>query len=289
MATIKDLYHPDWDEMVENWINHIPHGDILGSSPNAKNLVEQVASTKISEFLPDKSLIDIVPGLRERTLKDALILRTKALYHFHASKSLNEIGHSTFTLISMYDACFFSAKSLVYLFGLRDFSRDSKIYLQIFRKEKQKKSHSIVDGHYIYVLEDRLTHNMVWQLFPRLSNTIKGKNPNVITLKSFSRRRFDQFSRERNRYSYESSSWSREDNLMSSDLIYQQTYLENRKYDTSHGIEYAEYYDEYYRTAHIIINIIDEFLSEMAKKAPAINKYLDISPPLPKLKNQVFL
>ncbi|MEW9274900.1 hypothetical protein [Gluconobacter oxydans] len=282
--------------MMSNWLNHIPQ-DLLSDSPSTEKLITLIATPNISTFLKDKIAFDFVPGIRERAFQDALILRTKAIYHFHASKSLNESGHSTFTAISMYDSCFFSAKSLIYLLGLTDIGRNSCAYVELFHKTEQPKRNKRSPKIYIrppeihkcYILEERMTHNMLWKIFSRMTSTLRGDHKNVVLLKKLSLKHYEQFSKERNKYSYDSAYWSRDNDIINSDLIHPQSYIRNIEYYSNNGRDYAEYIDKYYRTANLIINVIDDFLGELSKKSPNISEYFTISPPLKRLVNTSFL
>jgi hypothetical protein len=281
MATIKDLPKPVWTALQDGWLAHIPQ-DLVGNSPNVEKLLRL---NNVVE-LGDKVEVDLVPGIRERTFSDALLLRQKSIYCFNASRQLSNSGFSTLTALTMYDASFFSAKSFVYLLGIRDASRSSKAYLSLFHSYKLKKVE--FDGHYSVKLPERMTHDSLWNVFTRLINTFTCDDTTVFPVKNLRGNDYTSFSRERNFVAYEPAGWSRHSTPEPSDLFYAQTYLDNHKYYEDHGATEAEYVDKYYRTAHTLINFIDMFLSAIGKFAPSVAMHLQQHPGLYPVRNMRF-
>lgn len=271
MGTVKDIPHPNWDELQQDWLEHIPPS--LFAPAVAVDELIRLSRTEIA----DKRDIPLISGVRERSLWDAVYLRDKALYCFGASKSLNHSGHSTLTAISMYDASFFAVKSLVYLLGIRDISRNSNVYLYNFKKE-YKKGRVAFNGHYSITLNSRMTHDILWTILPRIISTIKGYSEPAEKLKTLRHNDYKNFSRERNRLIYECASWSRDGEKTIGDLLSNTTYLSNVEYFNTCGDVRAEYVDKYYRTAHTCLNFIDDFLTGLGKYAPEIKEYLDNHP-----------
>jgi hypothetical protein len=281
VGTVKDIPHPNWDTLQDLWLNHIP-GGLIPPTASVESLLKLSASEP-----KDKSELDLVAGVRERTFGDAIFLRDKALYCYSASAALNSAGYSTWTLLSMYDACFFSAKAFIYLLGFRDVGRSSKLYLNIFHNYKQRKS-SNFDGHYSLHLQERLTHDSLWGVFVRLVDTLKGEADAVTVVKQLRKNDYSQFTRERNKLVYESDSWSRMSLIDQSDLQRRLSYTLNVGFMQSSGNIEAEYTDKYYRTAHTLINVIDDILGGLSVYAPAVRGYLDERPGLEKVSRTAF-
>ncbi|RYZ82990.1 MAG: hypothetical protein EOP04_20845 [Proteobacteria bacterium] len=281
MGEIKDIPHPNWDRLKDDWLAHIP-ANLIPPSATAEELI-RLSGNQLS----DKKELDLVSGLRERTFGDVLFLRDKALYCFRISTSLNNCGHSTWTALSMYDACFFSTKSLVYLLGFRDCSTSSKMYCQLF-SSTFKKNVKVFDGHYAISLKERLTHDSLWKIFIRLVNTIKGQSPIVAQLKSLKRNDYDSFTRDRNKLIYGSETWSRIDEIHYSDLFYDVSYIDNRAFINDSGITEAEYVDKYYRSAQTIINIVDGLLSDIGGFAPGVADHIAARPGLAPVSSVAF-
>lgn len=282
MGNLKDIPHPNWDTLQEYWLNHIPSGLTASSAP-----VDEIL--RLSAIKPeDKQEIGLVDGVRERTFSDAIFLRDKALYCYNASSALNFSGYSTWTLLSMYDSCFFAAKSLIYLLGFRDVGRNSSYYMSLFHLYATKGSKKASDGHYTIRLNERLSHDSLWSVFERLIGTLRGDGEGVAFAKLLKKNNYDSFSRDRNYLVYESNSWSRFDDLSTSDLSYPVSYCANVRFLGSAGKDNAEYTDKYYRTAHTVINIVDSILSGLGTYAPEVRSYLEFAPGLPAVAHSKF-
>jgi uncharacterized protein (UPF0332 family) len=280
MANIKDLPKPNWDLLQDGWLAHIPLS-LVGHSANVETLL------KLANIDPDDKVeLDLVPGIRERTLSDVLVLRQKGLNCFEASQQLLNGGYSTLTALTMYDASFFCAKALIYLLGIRDTGRSSKSYLSLFYSYKIKRI--VYDGHYSVKLAERLTHDSLWNIFVRAINTIGGSTPVINLVKTLRNNDYASFSRERNHLAYEAVGWSRSADPVSSDLFNSLSYVDNHSYFKSLGMVEAEYVDKYYRTAHTLLGIIDGLLLTIGNFAPAITNHLTAYPGPPSVKSVSF-
>jgi hypothetical protein len=269
MANIKDIPHPIWEEIRDGWLSHIP----VGLSPSSTS-VEQLIQLSGQDLKgKDKTEISVVDGLAEKTFCDALFLRHKANYCFRISETLNKSGHPTWTALSMYDACYFAAKALVYLLGLRDVGGASKAYIHLFNFEVKKKRR-IQSGQLCLNLGKRLEHENLWSIFSRLLDTIKGDGAGIELIKRLKKNDFDKFSSERNRLIYQCGTWSRDENYEGSDLFYDVSYISNVNYFVTSGECNAEYHDKYYRTAHATLNVIDALLKDIGALAPAVADHL---------------
>jgi hypothetical protein len=277
MSVIKQLTHPSWDQRRDDWLSCIPSG-LNSPTLDAEKLIHisQVIppNTKLKDL--NNEQINLVPDLRERTFSDALFLRNKSLHCFQTAKKLLLDGYSTWSAITMYEASFFAAKSFIYLMGLRDVSRSVGIYFEIFYRPS-KRSTRTFDGHLAFNLGSRMTHDILWNIVPRLVRTIKGSVPQNL-IKELRSNNFTQFTKERNSLFYDCQTWSRSEDFFESDLISPISYLDNYSFFKSDGASAAEYIDKYYRTAQSFLNIIDIFLSEIGTYAPTVSEYLSQNP-----------
>lgn len=281
MGDLKDIPHPNWDAMVDHWLGHIP-ANLIPPSVNVEELVRLSGNQ-----LTDKQQLDLIGGVRERTFGDIVFLRDKALYCYRICGTLNDGGHSTWTALAMYDACFFAAKALIFLLGFRDVGASSKAYLSVFQQEFKKKT-KIFDGHFVVFLKDRLTHESLWGIFLRLVNTLKGERDSVALIRSLRENDYSQFTKDRNHLIYRSETWSRLPHVDSSDLLYDVSYLDNRAFLQSNGGVQAEYVDKYYRMAHSLINLVDELLADIGLLAPAVRDHVANHPGLPQITSMKF-
>lgn len=281
MATLKDLSHPVWEEMVDAWIGSLPNT----FDPPAVN-VEGLVRLSAPKFV-DKGDIEIINGIREATFADALFLRLKALNFIRGSSALLEAGHSTLTALTVYDACFFAAKSLIYLLGVRDVGSNQKWYLELFYFERRRKRLD-VNGHKSFQLTSRLEHEILWQIVTRLINTTTGIAAGAGMLGSLKRNDYSSFSKERNALVYGAASWSRGASVQNSDLAVPLTYLANRDFLATRGRLDAEYVDKYLRTAQTFINIVDHFLTDIGKVASAVDTHVAQYPGPPAIVRVTF-
>lgn len=263
MSTEKDLPHRTWSSLRDLWLEHVPPD--LDPSDVDISMLLGMAATKIA----DKQTLNGAAGLREQTLRDVLFLRQKSLYCISCAESCSDNGFSTWSGPTMYDACFFLAKAFIYFLGVRDIARDARAYLDIFYFE-YKKGHRQFDGCQIFLLKERLTHDMVWALFGRQLRTLTidvgDVQEKVLELRNFD---LGQFSRERNRLLYKPFSWSREDELQNSDLGQRCTYLRNSEFFADPN-ENAEYVDKYFFLAFAISSLLDTMLLDLGDVAPAV-------------------
>jgi hypothetical protein len=281
VAQVKDIAQPNWSVLRDHWLNHVP-ADFVSEAVSVEELLRLslVVTT-------DRTEIELVPGLRERTLEDIIYLRDKAIYCFDTTGALNQSGYSTWTALSMYDACFFAAKAFVYLLGFRDVGRSTKAYLQIFH-QKHKKGKLIFDGHYSLIFKERMTHESLWDIFQRMVNAMQGTGATAELVKSLRKNDYEKFTKERNHIIYGTDTWSRRREIESSDLRNRVSYLSNVRYLATAGATGAEYVDKYYRTAQTVLNIVDEYLSDLGTLAPTISHHLVTWPSPPKVASVTF-
>lgn len=280
MRALKNVPHRSWASVQEHWLGNIPP-DMLPSGVPVEELIRLSGIV-----LEDKTAIGLVAGVRERTLAEALFLRDKALYCFEACGPLNSSGHSTWTALAMYDACFYAVKAFIYLMGFRDISRSSKFYLELFYEEPQKGGKG-VDGHYALKLKERLTHEVLWSVFRRILDTLEGDDTSSAKLKELRKNSYKKFSRDRNFIIYDSYSWSVMDALEESDLYSRVSYVDNVRYIDTAGAVRASYVDQYYRIAHSVINVIDLFVEGLGEYAPAVVDFTSQRPTLPRVNSML--
>jgi hypothetical protein len=133
-----------------------------------------------------------------------------------------------------------------------------------------------------------MTHEMLWSIFDRMLNTLKGEKLKLTIALALKKNDFSKFSRERNRLIYECASWSREEDIGTSDLHQPVKYMNNLRYFETDGSTLAEYYSKYYIAAQAILNMVDLFLSELGRFAPAVGAHLNRFPSAGEAKTLVF-
>jgi hypothetical protein len=271
MATEKDLPHRTWSALRELWLEHVP-ADLTPADIDSLSRVVHAHGHPI-----DRAPIPLVSGLREQALSEALFVRAKSLYCLECGIRSNDEGFATWSSMTMYEACFFAAKAFCYLLGIRDLSRDSNIYVDLFFQE-YKKGRVIFDGHKAYLMKGRLTHSSLWKIFPRLIRTftldLQFHQEGILELRKFD---FDSFSRERNRILYKSFSWSREDSIETSDMFAPVSYIDNRRFISGEN-SFAEYYSGYYLVAVAVNNLIEFLIRDLGTLAPALVSEVELRP-----------
>lgn len=268
MANYKDLPARSWPKLRDQWIEHIPlEFTAMGGSVEPLLNLQGVS-------LGDKIIIERVPQLRETILALSFHLRLKGLYCIRAAREMNEKGYPTWATLLMYDACFFSAKSICYLLGMSDVGRDSPYYLDIFYEETRKKQ--LIDvGHQAFRLPERMSHSVLWSLFTRLMNTLKSdENDFTLRIKEMRRNDFATFSSERNRLFYTCLAWSREENLDTSDFREPRVYDDNMNFFNDPLSGTSEYFHQYNHGGLAIFACLTHLMNDLGERVPSVAAFL---------------
>lgn len=278
MSQVKDLPARSWASVREKWMEHIP--------PELEVISDQLKIQHLLEVggvdLTDKGVIELVPSLREAIFSSATFLYSKSQYCIAAAKEMNERGFPTWSSLLMYDASFFGAKSICYLLGIADADRDKGFYLDAFFDETKKKK--LVDvGHQAFDLRSRMTHEMLWKIFPRLMYTIRVDDPFLEPVRFFKKYDYEKFSRERNRLFYTCLGWSRENDILQSDLRARVVYDQNVQFFADPSIGSSEYFHDYNHFGLALYTFAKALLSDLGNQVPSVSAWIESQETVPTL------
>ncbi len=269
MRSLKNLPHRDWGVIRDLWIDHLPDIDFSLAFPEPALWDLPEVKERLSNPPPNTEL-PYVDGVRESVFREAVVLTRKFSYCRMVGFDAATRGFPTWSVVAEYDACFYGAKAVCYLLGFASLARDSKLYLDLFVPRRLGKAKQpVYDVLVAYRLDERLTHNILWNLTGRLCRTLSlpvNARPLSDDLHSIS---FDRMSSFRNNLIYHGGYWLNWDDFLYCDLTRSLSNLDifRALQEPPDNPRDAE---RYFMMAARLHNALVYFFSDIAKLAPAI-------------------